>query len=259
MPARLAADRQAAGDLPRLEVDPHDLVTHADGHIGRPAVVGDRHPRGSGPTSTRPTTLSRLGPTSRIATSYPYQCVTTPRVPSLRQRDARRLLPRRDLVEHPARRRVDQRDRARGLVRREQPAAVGRKRQRDRRAVRLVGADRPSADAADEGNRRQCQGERSGTEPAARRGDQGDVHPEEGSWQGAAERRPAAARQGEGWRAVDVRLASRSIRGRTHIRSITSIPSKLSPNFKVRAVRSPRASRLSRRSGDSALSTGHSS
>ena len=44
-----------------------------------------------------------------------------------------------------------------------------------------------------------------------------------------------------------------------HIRSTTSIPSRPAPNFKVRPVRSHSASRLSRRSGDSALSTGHSS
>jgi hypothetical protein len=46
---------------------------------------------------------------------------------------------------------------------------------------------------------------------------------------------------------------------RTHMRSITSIPSKWRPRFKVRAVRSQRARRLARRSGDSAFNTGHSS
>jgi hypothetical protein len=44
-----------------------------------------------------------------------------------------------------------------------------------------------------------------------------------------------------------------------HIRSTTSIPSRSSPFFKVLLVSSQSASRLARRSGDSALSTGHPS
>ena len=53
------------------------------------------------------------------------------------------------------------------------------------------------------------------------------------------------------WRFIQSPLA--------YIRSTTSIPSRSSPNFKVRAVKLHNASRLSRRSGDSAFKTGHPS
>ena len=44
-----------------------------------------------------------------------------------------------------------------------------------------------------------------------------------------------------------------------HIRSTTEIPSRFRPNLRVRPVKSAKASLLSRRSGDSAFNTGHSS
>jgi len=50
-----------------------------------------------------------------------------------------------------------------------------------------------------------------------------------------------------------------AVDGGFHMRSTTSIPSNSRPNFKVCAVRSQIARRLSRRAGDSALRTGHSS
>ena len=135
---RLAADGQPAGHLPGIQVDADDLVRHAHGHVSRRAIGRDRHAPRLG------TDLDPAGHGDPVVLQVEHRQVVAvpvgdrPAPAVARQGHARRLLTGLDLVQHPTGGRVHQRDRAGRLVGRQQPGAVGRQGQRDRRAMRLV-------------------------------------------------------------------------------------------------------------------------
>ena len=89
--------------------------------------------------------------------------------------------------------------------------------------------------------------------PYRNKGDPGGRHETAGEEPRPARRRATLGRLGRNASADLTRIA---VRG--YIRSTTRIPSRSRPNASVRAVKSHKANRLSRRSGDSALRTGQS-